>query len=129
MQEIKLPSGAILKITQPTFTEAKELYQAVLEELRTLEILNVTELDFNFFKNLFCMGFSSKKVERCLEICLKRCLYNDMKFDSDTFEPEEARGDHLTVMSEVAFSVLHPFFKNLTQLFQNLTDKISKLQS
>ena len=116
MKEIKLPSGAVLKIQLAPFSDAKALYQAVLEEIKLIEISSKEDLT-SVFKNLACVGFSSKKIEQCLEVCFKKCLYNsgkgDLKIDKDTFEPIENRGDYLFVCVEVAKENILPFMKSL----------------
>jgi hypothetical protein len=116
MKEIKLPSGAQLKITPSPFADAKALYQAVLEDLRVLPISAGTDMA-SLYRDLFCIGFSSKKIEACLWECFKRCTYNagngDLKIDKDTFEPVSARDDYWTVCMEVAKENIHPFAKSL----------------
>jgi hypothetical protein len=116
MKEFKLPSGATLKITPSSFSEAKALYQAVLEELRDLSVDSKTDMAA-LYKDFFCVGFSSKKIEACLWECFKRCTYNsgkgDLKIDQDTFEPIATRDDYWTVCMEVAKENIHPFLKSL----------------
>jgi len=116
MKQITLPSGAILKITPSPFTDAKALYQAVLEEVRFLNLDAKTEMA-SVYKDLFCVGFSSKKIEAGLWKCFERCTYNsgngDLKIDKDTFEPIAARDDYWTVCMEVAKENIHPFAKSL----------------
>lgn len=121
MKEIDLPSGALLKITPASFSEAKALYQAVLEEIKGIEISSKEDLT-SVFKNFACIAFSSKKIEQCLEVCFKRCLYNcgkgDFKIDKDTFEPIENRVDYMSVCVEVAKENLMPFMKSLYAEYQ-----------
>ncbi len=117
MKEVKLPSGAILKINPAKFDEAKALYQAFLDEAKTTEIKSKTEMA-NVYKDLICIGFGSKKIEACVWECMKKCTYNngvsgDLKIDSDTFEPVKAREDYLTVLMEVAKENITPFGKSL----------------
>jgi hypothetical protein len=123
MKEITLPSGAILKITLAPFSDAKALYQAFLEEMKTIEVSSTHDFT-NLFKNLVCIGFSSKKIESCLEVCLKRCTYNygkgDLKIDKDSFEPAENRGDYMSVCTEVAKENILPFMKSLYVQYQQL---------
>lgn len=121
MKEIKLPSGAVLKITLAPFSEAKALYQTVLEEIKEIEISSKTDMA-SVFKNLACIGFSSKKIEACLEVCFKRCTYNagkgDFKIDQNTFEPIEARNDYMAVCMNVAKENILPFMKSLYAEYQ-----------
>lgn len=113
MTEITLPSGAILKINLSPFAVAKELYQTVLDEVKTLNLDPEKEVDANLFKDIFCIGFSSKKIEKCVEKCMIKCLYNNLKIDENTFEPEDARQDYNTVLFEVAKANITPFLKSL----------------
>lgn len=116
MKEIKLPSGAILKISLSPFADSKALYQAILEEFKSVPVSGKSDLA-ELFKNVVCTGFSSKKVEMCLETCFKRCIYNcgngDLKIDRDTFEPEKNREDYIQVCIEVAKENITPFLKSL----------------
>lgn len=116
MREIKLPSGAILKVNPAPFAVSKALYQALLRELKGISIgmnLEVTGM----LKDIFCVGFSSKEVEACLWECFKRCTYNsgsgDLKIDDQTFEPVERRDDYMKVCVEVARENTLPFAKSL----------------
>ena len=117
MREIKLPSGAILKVSPAKFEDSKALYQSVLEELKMISFNSKTELGL-IYKDLFCAGFSSKKIELCLWECMKKCTYNngktgDLKIDQDTFEPVSARDDYIKVCMEVAKENIDPFVKSL----------------
>lgn len=111
--EVKLPSGAKLKITPAPFAEAKALYQACLIELKSLRLDPKAEVDVNFFKDLACAGFSSKQVEEALAVCMQRATYNGVKVTDDVFEPIEARDDYFTVCFEVAKANVQPFTKSL----------------
>jgi hypothetical protein len=116
-REVKLPSGAILKVNPARFAESKALYQVVLEEGKGILINSKTEMA-SVYKDLFCIGFASQKIEACLWECFKHCSYNngrtgDLKIDKDTFEPVEARDDYMTTCMEVAKENIHPFVKSL----------------
>lgn len=117
MREVKLPSGAVLKITPAPFAVSKALYQALLRELKGVTM--GFEITQNVFKDLFCAGFSSSEVETCLWECLKRCLYNDLKIDDQTFEPVERREDYLKVCVEVTRDNVFPFAKVLYAEYLN----------
>lgn len=117
MTVIKLDSGAELKITPAPFADAKALYQAFLEEIKDLKLDPAAEVDVNFFKGLFCAGFSSKKVDAALEACMKRVTYNGVKITPDIFEAAENRSDYMQVALEVAKENLQPFTKNLFARF------------
>ena len=119
---MKLPSGAELEITLAPFSDGRSLYQALLEELRPMKMDDQAEVDVNLFKDLFCAGFSSKKVESALFACMKRCTYNGVRIvDVDAiFEPETAREDYFSVCFEVAKRNLTPFTKDLYAKFSQV---------
>lgn len=129
MKEIELPSGAKLQITLAPFDEAKTLLKAVLEEAKTLKVDGQAEIDIMILKDLFCYGFSSDRIEQSLLACMKRCLYNKLKIDKDTFEPEEARQDYFIVCFEVAKANLEPFTKALLPKFSQVAEMIAKSQA
>lgn len=133
MKEIDLPSGAKLTITEAPFADARELYQAMLEEIKNIDLRvddNSELATLLFLKDFFCYGFSSKKIEQCLEKCFIKCLYNsgegDFKIDKNTFEPVNAREDYLTVCMEVAKENILPFMKSLYAKYKPLIEKIKK---
>lgn len=119
---LQLPSGAELEIQLAPFADAKALYQAVLEELKSIQVRDETEIDLGLVKDLFCVGFSSKKVEAALEKCFKKCLYNKLPITADTWEPAEARGDYLKVCVEVAKENIAPFVKSLSAEFSQIRE-------
>jgi hypothetical protein len=127
MNEIDLPSGAKLRISLSSFGVSRELFQAVMEELKGTKMAASTEIDVNLFKDLFCAGFASKKIERAVWECMKKALYNGQKISEETFEAEEARQDYLPVMWEVAKANLNPFLKSLYAVFEESLSKIGKL--
>lgn len=116
MKEIKLDSGAILKISHTPFSVSKSLYQAIVEEMKGISIQGNSDLN-EMLKNLLCIGFSSKKIESSLNDCLKYCLYNsgkgDFKIDDSTFESTESRSDYSMICVEVALENVSPFMKGL----------------
>lgn len=123
MEEIKLPSGATLKITLSPFAIAKALYQAALTEMRMVGITSNTDMT-TIYKEIFCVGFSSPEIEKCLWECFKRCTYNsgkgELRINDQTFEPESAREDYLSVCMEVAKANILPFMKNLYAEYQRI---------
>lgn len=116
MREVKLPSGAILKVTPSPFPVSKALYQALLRECKPMAISSGMEMA-SLFKDIFCIGFSSPEIEACVWECFKRCTYNagkgEFKIDADTFEPVERRDDYIKVCVEVAKENVLPFLKSL----------------
>lgn len=127
-KDIALASGSTLKVTLSPFAVSKALYQAVLEELKTLKLDPDTEFDTNLIKDVICTGFSSKKIENALNECLKRALYNGVHITEQTFEPAEAREDYMQVCLEVAYLNILPFIKNLSQQYALFLEKLPKNQ-
>lgn len=121
IKEIKLPSGAILKIQVAPFAASKALYQALLKELKLVEIDSKTEVA-SIYKDLFCIGFSSPEIEKCLWECFKRCTLDtgagDLKIDDQTFEPVERRDDYMAVCMAVTKENVLPFAKSLYAEYQ-----------
>lgn len=123
MREVKLPSGAILKVSPAPFAESKALYQAFLKEVRHVKISSKMEMA-ELYKELICIGYSSVEIESCLWKCFERCTYNlggkgDLKIDKDTFEPVESRDDYMKVCMEVAKENILPFAKSLYAEYQH----------
>jgi hypothetical protein len=131
MREIKLPSGATLKITPSPFAVSKALYQTLLKEARGITVNTKTEMT-ELYKDIFCVGFSSPEVERCLWECFKRCTYNngkgDLKIDENTFEPVEARDDYMSVCVEVIKENVLPFVKSLYAEYLRITAMMENVQ-
>lgn len=120
-KEVTLPSGAVLRITPAPFAVAKDLYQAVLRELRFIPIQSENEFG-ELLKNIFTAGFSSKEIERLAMKCMERCTYDagdgQEKFTDKTFEPVEAREDYSVVFFEVVKENINPFAKSLWREYQ-----------
>ena len=127
MKEIKMPSGAILKIGLAPFSDSKALYQAILEELKLTELSFKIEVS-SMFKNIACVAFSSKKIESCVETCFKRCLYDcgkgELKIDSQTFEPIENRKDYITAYTAVIEENITPFLNGLYAEFLRFMSRL-----
>jgi hypothetical protein len=116
MRSITLPSGAVLKVAPAPFAVSKNLWQALLREIRGVAMQGSLDVG-SFLKDFFCVGFSSLEVEAALNECLKRCTYDggkgDLKIDDHTFEPVSARQDYVQVSLEVAKENIAPFAKSL----------------
>lgn len=123
MKEVKLPSGAVLKITLSPFKEAKALYQAILKEAKSVGVSKDMDV-VALYKELFCVGFSSEEVEKHMWVCFQRCTYNsgkgDLRIDESTFEPLEARADYMQVCIEVMKENVLPFVKSLYAEYQRI---------
>lgn len=127
MREIKLPSGATLKVAPAPFAISKDLYQAVLRDMKEVSIkdgLDIAEI----LKQFFCVGFSSKEVEALTWKCLERCLYNGERITEDTFEPIERRDDYLKVVAEVVKENVLPFAKSLYAEFKAAMQMMPAIQ-
>jgi hypothetical protein len=128
MREVKLPSGAILRVVEAPFVESNALHQAVLAELKGVPFGENTGMEM-IMKELVCAGFSSKAIEKALFKCMERCLYipegeNPDKVNYATFDPAERRGDYVQVCMEVATDNIGPFLKSLYALcFQALEER------
>lgn len=116
-EEIKMPSGAILKVQVAPFADAKDLYQALLRDLKHIEVSTKVEIA-SLYRDLFCHGFSSQGIESTLWTCFARCTLDGSKIDKDTFEPVERRGDYVQVCIEVAKANVFPFVKSLYAEYQ-----------
>lgn len=113
LREVKLPSGRVLKITVAPFDDSRTLYQSVLEEVKGLKLDPEAEIDVNLFKDLFCVGLSSKKIEKALWKCFERATIDDLKVNNDLFEAVEHRDDYMAACFEVAKENIQPFTKSL----------------
>ena len=119
--EITLKSGAMLELKPASFEAASDLFDELLKEAASsnLDLNNLTETAIVLF---ILKAVSSKSVKAEVFKCARKSLYNGQSIQRHTFEPEEARGDYLTVIGEVAvFSVL-PFIKgtDLSLLTKNI---------
>jgi hypothetical protein len=129
MQEVSLPSGAKLSLGLTPFSVSKALYQALLEEARSVKVEFNTDLDINLFKDLFISAATSPKVEACMWKCLERCLYNGQRITEQTFEPVETRKDYIQVLIEVAKHNVIPFFESLRSAYDQAREKIKSSQT
>jgi hypothetical protein len=116
VKEHKLQSGATLKIYEIPWMDCKALYQAFLDEVKTIAIKSDTQMA-QLYKDIFCLGFASKKIEECIWTCFKKVQYCDergeLKIDKDTFQPVKARGDYIQVCMIVTKEAIDPFVKGL----------------
>lgn len=120
MDKIKLESGSILDITLLPFEEAWSVSQCIIKEIerisfdpKTIDWQNWQATDLLNLKSPLCAILSSQVVVDAAKICFKRCTYNGLKIDSQTFEKREYRGDFLPVAFHVIKQNISPFFENL----------------
>lgn len=123
--EVKLPSGANLRIQIAEFAVSKALAQALSKELNIVSLKMDAGLP-EFMKQLFCESFSSPTIEKCIWDCMERCTINKIKITKDSFEPIEARGDYLEVLLEVAKANVAPFTKSLFAQYQKFSEILEK---
>lgn len=127
-RDVDLPSGAKLQIVAAPFAVSKALYQALLADFQAIRT------DFSdmaaLYKDLFCVGFASERIEACLWQCFERCLYDAgggaRKIDKDTFEDVTRREDYPIVCVEVVKDNVAPFAKSLFaeyKRFSKMTEK------
>lgn len=131
MRKFTLESGAELTINPAPFADAKNLYQAILKELKGTDVNSKVDV-VSLYKEMFCSAFSSKEIEAALKPCLLRCLYErngiPAKVDDSIFEPVENREDYMTVCVEVARDNVAPFVKTLFAEFAKFSAKIDNIQ-
>lgn len=120
MSKITLDSGAVLDITLLPFEEAWGVCQTLTKELekiqfdpRSINFSDFQATDIINLKSPICAILSSQAVLECAKTCFKRCTYNGLKIDSQTFEKRELRADFLPVVFQVLKENVSPFFENL----------------
>lgn len=131
-REVDLPSGAVLRVQIAPFLYAKNLYQAILRELKSVSMAGEIQVA-QVIKDAFCVGFSSPEIEKYLWECLKSCTYEsspgsgELKISMQTFEPTEARDDYMLVLAEVAKDNVGPFVKTLYADYTQATSLVAKM--
>lgn len=120
MSKTTLPSGAVLDITLLPFEEAWGVSQSITKEIERIDfdIKSINWQEFKMsnvvnLKNPICAILSSQVVIEAAKVCFKRCTYNGLKIDSQTFEKREHRSDFLPVVFHVLKENISPFFENL----------------
>lgn len=120
MDKILLPSGSTLEITLLPFGEAWNVCQVISKVLEKIDF-DVKKLFLEFkdpldlinLKGPFFSLIGNSVIEEQAKICFKKCLYNGLRIDGDTFEKADYRGDFIIVMYFVLSGNISPFFKNL----------------
>ena len=123
---MKLPSGVELEITKTPFAVSRALFKAVIENSKNADIRGPE--DYFGMVRVFIDSLVSATVEKPLWECMKYALYNKLKIDADTFEPEEAREDYLPVCLEVAHHNLRPFLKSPSVLSKRMQEIVVGFQ-
>jgi hypothetical protein len=130
MKEITLPSGKKAKITPSSFADSKAVYQALIKELRNIEINPKDEVNVNFIKGLFCSLITSDEIEATVLKCAERVEYaGERVVNTDIFDSEDGKMDYFPLMREVAMVNIAPFTKSLFAEFENLGGLVEKLDS
>jgi hypothetical protein len=124
MKEVKLKSGVVLGLGDTPFQVSKDLFQAFLRCMDGVDVQSKDQFDFA----LTAAFLSNPEVERCLWECMKRCLYNGVKINPDTFEPVTAREDFNEVCLEVGMENISPFTKGLFAGLKRLSGMIESSQ-
>lgn len=135
MKEITLKSGAVLKVGLPPFQDSKNFFQAVVRNMKSVEIDNKIDTLEAFVGALLGSQLADQEIERCLWLCMKQATYNskkpgsaDIKIDPVMFEPIEARMDFIEVCLEVSKENLAPFMNGLYVALPNLISMIGNIQ-
>lgn len=120
MEKVKLDSGKELSITAAPFETSKELFQVVMGSMQGIKFDGDAEMDINFFKELFVVAASSKKIEEHIWACMDKCLLDKTRITKEMFEDEKLREDYMDVMFHVARVNIRPFMKNLFAKLRHL---------
>ena len=122
-------NGKELKITPASFEDAKDLEEAVINEIIASPFkIDMEGMDFNK-ENIFDSNVSSsqvtsllksvlsiaksKQIKACLFKCSERAVLGDQKITPDFFEELENRGLYYKIMLEVLKVNLIPFYKRI----------------
>ena len=131
MDKVILPSGATLEITLMPFEEAWGIFQVVSAVIEKLDI-NIKDLGIDISKPADLINLkgpiasllANREITDCGKLCLKRCLYNGLRIDSQTFEKKETRSDWIAVLFYCIYCNVSPFLSNLISY---LTKKLETL--
>lgn len=129
MKVITLPSGKKLEIHPSPFAASKALHQAVMKEIKELKFDPNAEVDVNLIKDLYCIGYSSVEIDRCLTKCFEKVLYDGLRVTDHTWEPIEARADYVEACYAVLSETLAPFMKSLYAQFGAMLKKVNTVQA
>jgi hypothetical protein len=126
--EKKLPSGAHLSYDTPPFNEALVLLEAIMNEIKLLNIeldseqlsallnntINHDSTTLQQLQSLALHLASSGAVLQALSVCARRALYNNKRLIFDeVFEEEQSRADYFFVLYYLAHHSLAPFGRGL----------------
>jgi len=125
MEKVNLPSGAILELDLLSFADAWEVTQLLTAELekinvdlKSIDFSNVQATDIVNLKGPICAVLSNKQITAIANACFKKCIYNGLRIDANTFEKKEARADYLPVVFHALRANVTPFFANLLSFLE-----------
>lgn len=120
MEKISLPSGAVLSVQPLSYEKAWNVTQILLKELevinldlKSIDFKELMAMDILVLKGPICAFLGSPKVLEAAKECFTKCLYNDTKIDSMTFEKKESRGDFIFCCFYALKENVSPFFGSL----------------
>jgi len=128
---VNLPSGAKLEVQMAPFSVGVKLHKVIASELKSVDAAGLDFSDgvpLDTIKSAVFQLLASDAVEAAVFDCFKYSLYDDLKIDRSTFEPEEARGDYLVAAWEVVSFNVGPFFKSLGSVLLSLNGPITGLR-
>lgn len=124
--ELKLPSGKILRADPSTFDKGKHLYQTVMREAKNLGSEITTDIDETLIFRLGMLALSSETIEKAIWECVDKTLIDGDRVTKAYFEVVENRDDYFTFLFEVAKVNIAPFTKSLFAQFKPLLEALMK---
>lgn len=134
MKIVKLKSGSILKIGSTPFETSKGLFQAVVKNLKSVELPKGVTTYEGFVGALLGAQLSDTEIEKWLWACMNRCLYQhtelkkELKIDPSIFENMNHREDFIEICIEVGKENLQPFMKALYLALPHLMATLESIQ-
>lgn len=115
MDDITLPSGAVLHITLADFEDADALQTALIKSGRDLPITaDIANADVMVLKDAIITAATSPEVKVALFKCFERSTWNNQKINkallNDPAHAEQIRGDYYFMAWEVIKANCSPFF-------------------
>jgi hypothetical protein len=120
MERIDLPSGAVLEVDLLSYEKGWKVMQKLSKAFESLDIdlkgvdfKKLSEQDVLRFKNPICHLLADDKILEATKECFTKCLYNNQRIDSSTFDSKEARKDFVFAAFHALRCNLEPFFEGL----------------
>ena len=123
MEEIKLPSGKILKFTDACIEDSSKLLDAVLRAFKKSNLDNVKFKDLKDTENISIGSLRDLAVDMAtlpeisdlVQLCMKKCLYDSYHFDQELMDNEKMspsiKEDYLTIRTIVIYKNCEPYLK------------------